>query len=499
MPTFLIFDTETTGFSPQNDRVVQIAWIVADHEGVQKEKISHIIKPNGFEIPQSVANIHGITTKIANEKGQDLVQVFEEFAASLSKVDCVVGHNIKFDLDMVKSEFARTNIKSSIDDKLSFCTMQLSTNFCELPRNGVAKGFKAPKLQELYFVLFGTNFTNAHNALADVLATKQCFFDLVSRNIIAVPKLANSEQKIDPNSSSNLSEKKNVEPKNITNNFNAEPERKNLAVSKPVIIQVEVNNPDTLIKPHYTPPPTKDKKELTIHEPMTSHLAAVKTETQNVTTDEVYENAKLIIEYSTPAAEAWGKVILLLPKEYHDKFLMELGKNPNSDPDSIWIGLSKEHQVIMRPYADENANDALAEVRTISSQAENEFKKIYGLIGKQTDLKSIIEKLEKKYGPTQSTTDEKLEAEKSHHKLEQEKKNKLEQEKKMKFDVEQRRADERHQNDKKYIKKKKDAANIFALLGALLAIYVNTFDIGFLTLFYLVFVIIIYFRIRIIL
>ncbi|MFQ3356516.1 MAG: hypothetical protein ACI85H_000478 [Paracoccaceae bacterium] len=91
-------------------------------------------------------------------------------------------------------------------------------------------------------------------------------------------------------------------------------------------------------------------------------------------------NAKLIIEYSTPATEAWGKVILLLPKEYHDKFLMELRQNPNSGPGSIWTGLSKEHQAITRPYADENANDALAEVRTISLQAENEFKKIYGLI-----------------------------------------------------------------------------------------------------------------------
>ena len=38
---------------------------------------------------------------------------------------------------------------------------------------------KWPKLQELYKVLFGHSFEGAHNAMADVVATKDCFWEMV--------------------------------------------------------------------------------------------------------------------------------------------------------------------------------------------------------------------------------------------------------------------------------------------------------------------------------
>ena len=63
--------------------------------------------------------------------------------------------------------------------------MQRSTNFCAIPNpNSYYGGYKWPKLEELYRKLFGRMFDNAHDALADVVATKECFFALKQRGIV---------------------------------------------------------------------------------------------------------------------------------------------------------------------------------------------------------------------------------------------------------------------------------------------------------------------------
>ncbi len=63
--------------------------------------------------------------------------------------------------------------------------MEVGKDFCEIP--GGYYGYKPPKLQELYQKLFGTTFDNAHDAMADVKATKKCFFELIRRGAIVPP------------------------------------------------------------------------------------------------------------------------------------------------------------------------------------------------------------------------------------------------------------------------------------------------------------------------
>ena len=50
------------------------------------------------------------------------------------------------------------------------------------------KGFKAPKLEELYAKLFNDDYLtkNAHNGAADVNATARCFFELIRQSVISI-------------------------------------------------------------------------------------------------------------------------------------------------------------------------------------------------------------------------------------------------------------------------------------------------------------------------
>ena len=163
--------------------MVQIAWIVADGHGRELSSWAYIVKPAGFTIPREAAKIHGITTEVALGKGVDLSAVLHEFAGELSRATSLVAHNIDFDSRVVSAEYFRLGTRASpLDGKPHQCTMRTSTQFCRL--QGGPRGFKWPTLQELHLRLFGAEFGEAHNAVADVRACAKCYFELRRRGVI---------------------------------------------------------------------------------------------------------------------------------------------------------------------------------------------------------------------------------------------------------------------------------------------------------------------------
>ena len=194
--SILFFDTETTGVpklykapitnSSNWPRLVQLAWIMADKNGNVLKKKSVIIKPSGFTIPSDAAAVHGITTERAQREGQPLDTVMEEFMNDMQLAASVVGHNIDFDMHIIGAELYRLDMDYDLlMDKPCTCTMKSSTDFCAIPNpNTYFGGYKWPSLQELYRKLFDRSFEDAHDALADITATKDCYFELKRRGVI---------------------------------------------------------------------------------------------------------------------------------------------------------------------------------------------------------------------------------------------------------------------------------------------------------------------------
>lgn len=182
---YLFFDTETTGLpkrwnAPMTDadnwpRLVQLAWISCDEKGNRLKSRSAIVRPQGFVIPPEVSRVHGITTRMALEEGVEISEVLSEFAEQIDEAQALIGHNVSFDECIVGAEFERLRMMTSLFLKPKYCTMKASVNYCKLPGKN---GFKSPRLSELHQVLFGQEFENAHNAMADVDATVKCFWKL---------------------------------------------------------------------------------------------------------------------------------------------------------------------------------------------------------------------------------------------------------------------------------------------------------------------------------
>lgn len=188
---YLFFDTETTGLplswkAPVEElgnwpRMVQAAWIACDDEGNEISSRNYIIKPEGYIIPDMVARIHGITTKRANSEGFPLRRVLREFGKLVGAADFLVGHNIAFDEKIVGAEFLRNRMKNHLVGKNMICTMKCATEYCAIENRF---GYKWPKLSELHYELFKKNFTEAHNAQADIEITAKCFWEMKRRGIL---------------------------------------------------------------------------------------------------------------------------------------------------------------------------------------------------------------------------------------------------------------------------------------------------------------------------
>lgn len=205
---FLVFDTETTGLpktrfiSPftlhQWPHIVQFSYIIYDSSlnNIVESK-DYIIKvPESILIPDDSSKIHGITNQISLDKGVPINDVLSEFFHDLREVDTLIGHNIEFDVNMVKVELLRLINKNSLAEEQSklykydlhfltnfkniSCTLKDSIQLCNIQSiDKYGKPYlKYPKLVELHEKLFNQCPSNLHNSFNDILVTLRCFMKL---------------------------------------------------------------------------------------------------------------------------------------------------------------------------------------------------------------------------------------------------------------------------------------------------------------------------------
>jgi DNA polymerase III alpha subunit (gram-positive type) len=165
----LIIDTETTGLSVNNDRIIQVAYQLCNESGQLLEESNFYIKPDYPYLPihDNAEKIHHITRDYATQNGISFHEFANKIKYILEKTDIIVAHNYNYDHDMIKSELKRLNrddIILELVNKKSFCTLKNNP-----PR---------AKLGVLYKKLFNKNLDAAlqHDALYDVIACKHIYF-----------------------------------------------------------------------------------------------------------------------------------------------------------------------------------------------------------------------------------------------------------------------------------------------------------------------------------
>jgi DNA polymerase III epsilon subunit-like protein len=201
----IVFDTETTGLpetkiiSPDTvdkwPTIVQFSYLIYDTiDNYIINMNDFIVKvPDNIIISEESSNIHKITNEISTEQGIKIEEVLFKFFKDLENIDKIIGHNINFDINMIKVELLRIIYRNYEFNKVfkgmlfkitNFkninCTLQDSINLCNIEaKDKCGKTYlKFPKLVELHEKLFNSKPNNLHDSLIDILVTLRCFMKM---------------------------------------------------------------------------------------------------------------------------------------------------------------------------------------------------------------------------------------------------------------------------------------------------------------------------------
>lgn len=183
---YLVFDTETNGFPPKA-RMTQLSFCLFDDTGEIIKTYQAFCKPDGWVIPKEKFFLdNGMTTERNEALGIPVFDILREFQAALKVADYKIAHNIQFDRQIVHNEIMLAGIEiSPFKFTKEFCTMLSSVAHVGAV-NKWGKPGKWPNLQELHKKCFGVEFDGAHDSLADVKATVDCFLHLKNKNIFKI-------------------------------------------------------------------------------------------------------------------------------------------------------------------------------------------------------------------------------------------------------------------------------------------------------------------------
>ena len=157
---FVIVDLETTGLSPQYDKITEIAAIKIEDNKII-DKFESFVNPE-IEIPRNITRLTGITNQMVKDapKTRDVLKEFLKFARSST----IVAHNANFDISFLQSHLSKNFRLSFINPTL--CTKELAKlTVPEINSKALAALCRFFEIENL----------NAHRAMSDVKATYQIF------------------------------------------------------------------------------------------------------------------------------------------------------------------------------------------------------------------------------------------------------------------------------------------------------------------------------------
>ncbi len=159
--TFVCVDCESTGLDPKQDRIIEVA-VVKFTLDAHIDQFESLIDPQ-VTIPANSIAIHHITQEMVHGKptiDHVLLQVFD-----LIGDHPLIGHGIKYDIEILAHHAERCNIPCNIRKNPSFDTLRLARLYGASPSNSLETLRQHFNIQE----------EGAHRAMSDVVVNIQVF------------------------------------------------------------------------------------------------------------------------------------------------------------------------------------------------------------------------------------------------------------------------------------------------------------------------------------
>ena len=159
----IVYDTETTGLSPNECHIIQLAGKVLSSNLSVRSEFNFYINP-GYALPDKIVELTGITDKMLHNKPKE-DEEFDEIYDIFGSTPYVIGHNVSFDNGFMESMYER---HGETFNPTSICTCKMARELLILPNH---------KLQTVANY-YGIN-VDFHRADADVEATYRIFVEML--------------------------------------------------------------------------------------------------------------------------------------------------------------------------------------------------------------------------------------------------------------------------------------------------------------------------------
>ncbi|MDD7794476.1 3'-5' exonuclease [Clostridium sp. 'White wine YQ'] len=167
----VVFDVESTGVDVTEDEIIQIAAIKINKSGEVIDVFERFLKNN--KSVKDSEHVHGFSDEFLRENGGDRGEVLKEFI-TFSEGTVIVGHNVQYDINILTSELSRLTLGKP-GFKTFYDTLDIYRRFYPNTVNH--------KLETLSKI-FETKHVPSHDAMDDILATKDLLVRAIEVDII---------------------------------------------------------------------------------------------------------------------------------------------------------------------------------------------------------------------------------------------------------------------------------------------------------------------------
>ena len=200
MTLILVFDTETTGLPlfrepsdhPGQPHILELACGLYTPDGEEVEHYCSLVRPHGWEVPEEITKITGITPEQAHADGLPEWEVLAELERMWARAALRVAHNEQFDARIVRIAMKRfrKGAEEAWAAGAAACTARMASPVCALPPTPkmAAKGMRGPKtpnLEEAVRHLLDRPLTGGHRASGDMRDCAAVYFALLRQQAAA--------------------------------------------------------------------------------------------------------------------------------------------------------------------------------------------------------------------------------------------------------------------------------------------------------------------------
>lgn len=157
---YVVLDIETTGFSPENDEIIELSALRVVNNNVVEE-FSELVNPERY-VSSYITNLTGISQQMLYNASKipDVLNRFMEFVSD----SMIMGHNVTFDIGFIDNKLKKHFNSDFNNDYID--TLKIARKM--LPN------LKSKKLG-MIAQHFNFNTDGMHRGLKDCIVTNMCY------------------------------------------------------------------------------------------------------------------------------------------------------------------------------------------------------------------------------------------------------------------------------------------------------------------------------------